>query len=91
MIRTGKDVFRPLEDALKKDVRGIAYTAPVYGPFPNTLTVGNKKIHLRNLVAGDGFLQIFRFPMLEGNRVTAMKDPNSIVLTEVNSQGIVWQ
>ncbi len=81
VIRTQKDVCRPLEDALKNDVRGVAYTSPMYGPFPNTLTVGNKKIHLRNLVAGDGFLQIFRFPMLEGNRSTAMKDPNSIVLT----------
>jgi putative ABC transport system permease protein len=88
VIRTQKDVCRPLEDELKNDVRGVAYTSPAYGPFPNTLTVGNKKIHLRNLVAGDGFLQIFRFPMLEGNRSTAMKDPNSIVLTESTARAL---
>ncbi len=88
VIRTQKDVCRPLEDALKNDVRGVAHTAPTYGPFPNTLTVGNKKLHLRNLVAGDGFLQIFLFPMLEGNRSTAMKDPNSIVLTESTARAL---
>ncbi len=88
VIRTQKDVCRPLEDALKNDVRGVAYTSPAYGPFPNTLTAGNKKILLRNLIAGDGFLQIFQFPILEGNRSTAMMDPNSIVLTESTARAL---
>ncbi len=88
VIRTQKDVCRPLEDALKNDVRGVANTSPIYGPFPNTLTAGNKKINLRNLVAGDGFLQIFNFPMLEGNRSEAMKDPNSIVLTASTARAL---
>src|SRR5450755_3840712 len=38
VIRTQKQVCRPLENALKSDVRGVIYTAPTYGPFPNTLT-----------------------------------------------------
>ncbi len=88
VTRTRKEVCRPLEDVLKTDVRGVAFTAPTYGPFPNTLTVGNKKIHLNNLVAGDGFLQIFRFPMLEGNRDAALKDPYSIVLTESTARAL---
>jgi len=88
VIRTQKQVCRPLENALKSDVRGVIYTAPTYGPFPNTLTTGNKKIYPRNLVAGDGFLQIFRFPMLEGNRGTALKEPNSIVLTESTARAL---
>ncbi len=88
IIRTQKNICRPLEDALKKDIRGVAYTAPTYGPFPNTLTAGDKKIQLRNLVAGDGFLQIFRFPMLEGNRGTALTNPNSIVLTESTARAL---
>ena len=88
IIRTQKNICRPLEDALKKDIRGVAYTAPTYGPFPNTLTAGDKKIQLRNLVAGDDFLQIFRFPMLEGNRGTALTNPNSIVLTELTARAL---
>jgi len=82
VIRTQKDVCRPLEDALKHEIRGVAYTSPVFGPQPNTLTVGDKKIHARNLVAGDGFLQIFQFPLLKGNRAEALKHPHSVVLTE---------
>jgi putative ABC transport system permease protein len=82
VIRTQKDVCRPLEDALKHEIRGVAYTTPVFGPQPNTLTVGDKKIHARNLVAGDGFLQIFQFPLLKGNRAEALKNPHSVVLTE---------
>jgi putative ABC transport system permease protein len=81
-IRTQKDVCRPLEDALKHEIRGVAYTAPVFGPQPNTLTAGDKKIHARNLVAGDGFLQIFQYPLLKGNRAEALKNPHSVVLTE---------
>jgi putative ABC transport system permease protein len=82
VIRTQKDVCRPLEDALKHEIRGVAYTSPVFGPQPNTLTVGDKKIHARNLVAGDGFLQIFQFPMLKGNPAEVLKNPHSVVLTE---------
>ena len=82
VIRTQKDVCRPLEDGLKHEIRGVAYTSPVFGPQPNTLTVGDKKIHARNLVAGDGFLQIFQFPLLKGDRAEALKHRHSIVLTE---------
>jgi putative ABC transport system permease protein len=82
VIRTQKDVCRPLEDALKHEIRGVGYASPVFGPQPNTLTVADKKIHARNLVAGDGFLQIFQFPMLKGNRAEALKNPHSVVLTE---------
>lgn len=33
-------------------------------------------------IANDQFLQIFDFPMIEGDRRTALKEPNSIVITE---------
>jgi putative ABC transport system permease protein len=88
IIRTQKEVCRPLEDALRTDVPGVAYAAPVFGPSSNTITAGDKKLHLRNLAAGDGFLNIFRFPMLKGSRDAAMKDPNSIVLTESTARAL---
>jgi putative ABC transport system permease protein len=34
------------------------------------------------MVADERFLQIFDFPMIEGDRRTALKEPNSIVITE---------
>jgi putative ABC transport system permease protein len=88
VIRTQKDVCRPLEDALKQEIRGVAYASPVFGPTANTLTIGDKKIHSRNLVAGDGFLQIFQFPLLKGNRATALRDAHSIVLTERSARAL---
>jgi putative ABC transport system permease protein len=33
-------------------------------------------------IADEHFLQMFDFPMVEGDRVTALKEPNSIVITE---------
>jgi putative ABC transport system permease protein len=33
-------------------------------------------------VADENFLQMFDFPLIEGDRRTALKDPNSIVITE---------
>lgn len=33
-------------------------------------------------IADEKFLQLFDFPMIEGDRATALKEPNSIVITE---------
>ena len=45
-------------------------------------SVGDKRITSRGCTVDSGFLQVFRFPMLKGNRLTALDDMHSIVLTE---------
>lgn len=45
-------------------------------------SVGDKRITSRGCTVDSGFLQVFRFPMLRGNRLTALDDMHSIVLTE---------
>lgn len=45
-------------------------------------TYKNKRIYLPQMFSVDtAFLQLFDFPLLKGNRVTALRNPNSIVLT----------
>lgn len=42
----------------------------------------DKKVNARGYLTGEEFLQIFDFPIIEGNQATALQNPNSIVLTE---------
>ncbi|MGV8093698.1 MAG: ABC transporter permease [Mangrovibacterium sp.] len=43
------------------------------------------------LFAGDSFFDLFSFPLLLGNRATALKDPYSVVLTESYAQKLFGQ
>ncbi|MBA4144488.1 MAG: ABC transporter permease [Cytophaga sp.] len=46
------------------------------------LTVGDKKMNKVGLDAGESFLEMFDFKMIEGNPATALKELRSIVLTQ---------
>lgn len=87
-IRTQPDVCLPLGDALKKDIPEIAHVAPMFGSASNMLKVGDKKLYLTRLIIGDEFLDIFGFPMLKGNPHLALKELNSIVLTETSAKAL---
>ena len=52
------------------------------------LKVGEKKILSGGMHMNANFLQMFRFPMIEGNPNTALKDPYSIVLTEATAKSL---
>ena len=87
-IRTQSEVCIPLADALKKDVPGIAYAAPAFGPVGSILKVGDKKIQPAGMIGGAEFFQIFKFPFVEGNPVQALQDPGSIVLTQSTARAL---
>ena len=92
-IRTQTEVTIPLADALKKDIPEIAYAAPTFGPSPygslaNILAVNDKKISPAELIAGDEFLNILQYPLLQGDANTALKDPSSIVLTQSTAKAL---
>ncbi len=86
--RTQTEVCIPLADALKKDVPGIAYAEPAFGPVSNSLSVGDKRINQNGMIAGADFLQIFQFPFMEGNAAQALVDPSSIVLTQSTARAL---
>ena len=81
-IRTQNEIALPLGEALKKDIPEVAYTTPLFGPISNRLTVGEKNLYPFGINAGPDFLKIFRYPLLKGNAEEALKNENSIVLSE---------
>ena len=48
----------------------------------HSLMTGDKKLYSNGLFAGEDFLKIFRFPLLQGNAEEVLKQPASIVLTQ---------
>ena len=92
-IITRIEVCIPLADALKKDIPEIAHTALAFGPasygtLSDLLATSDKKISPNGLVAGAEFLDIFQYPLLEGNADKALQDPSSIVLTESTARAL---
>lgn len=45
-------------------------------------SIGDKRLTVRGTTVDSGFLQMFSFPLLKGNAVTALNDMHSIVMTE---------
>jgi putative ABC transport system permease protein len=71
----------PLADAIKRDVPEVKYVAQADWGGQHSLITGDKKLYSAGLYAGNDFLKIFRYPLLQGNAENALKEPASIVLT----------
>ncbi|SEN45990.1 ABC-type antimicrobial peptide transport system, permease component [Chitinophaga rupis] len=81
-------VSAPTARALEKDLPEIERTvrADSYGNL--LFSVGEKKIVKSGMVVDTGFLQMFSFPMLKGNPLTALNDVHSVVLTETTAKSL---
>ncbi|HXO76083.1 MAG TPA: ABC transporter permease, partial [Puia sp.] len=82
VIRTQPMMCIPLAAALKNDIPEVAHTAMSFGPAGLDLNVGDRRIAVDAIIAGEEFLEIFQFPIVKGNAKDALKDVYSIVLTE---------
>jgi len=71
-----------LAGVMKQDIPEIKYAAQCDWVGSHSLVVGEKKLYIEGAMAGAEFLQIFQFPLLEGNAATVLQDPYSIVLTK---------
>ena len=72
----------PLADAIRKDVPEVKYVAQADFGGLHSLMAGDKKLYSKGMFAGEDFLKIFRFPLLEGSAEEVLKQPASIVLTQ---------
>lgn len=72
---------KPLAAALRQDYPGVANTCRT---STNTFVTaaGDKKISSKGMFVDTSFLNIFTFPLLKGNKTTALNDPHSVLLTE---------
>lgn len=77
-----------LADVLRAQVPEIEYVAEAGGNQGHVLLVNNKKLLVNGLSIGEDFLKMFRFPLLQGDRATALKDPYSIVLTQSTAKAL---
>jgi putative ABC transport system permease protein len=72
----------PYAPTLKEDYPEVEETTRITEWDPQLLTVGGNSFYERSSFVDPGFFKIFSFEVLEGDPVTALKDPNSIILTE---------
>lgn len=78
----------PLGPVLEKDLPEVDRVVRVMYDNSLQLSVGDKKLMKTGNVVDTGFLQMFTFPMLEGNPATALNDVHAIVLTQSTARAL---
>src|ERR1700731_2566779 len=83
VIRNTDKISIPLAAVLKQDIPEVAHVALFGGgSWEQPVRVGNKQLNLAGMSVGDEFLQVFPFPLAEGNAATALRESGSVVLTQ---------
>ncbi|AWO01710.1 hypothetical protein DLD77_08355 [Chitinophaga alhagiae] len=72
----------PLADQLKAEIPGILKAGILSWSSDKLLRVKDKNVKMAGQYANNDLLQVFSFPLLEGDRATALQRPNDIVITE---------
>jgi len=71
-----------LAAAMQRDFPEVEHATRVNWPSRLLFTVGEKRLMEQGNMVDSVFLQIFSFPMLQGNPATALNDGHSILLTQ---------
>jgi putative ABC transport system permease protein len=79
---TSFSVMLPLYDELKNNHPELQSVTRLDLGKTHSLVAGNNKFSKMGLYADQDFLNMFSYLLIRGNRETALKDPNSIILTE---------
>ncbi len=85
-INTNGDTPGPLASALKADIPGIVNSGRLSWPMDELAVVGDKAIKENGLYADPSLLSMFTIPFIYGSAVTALKNPNDIVISSSMSQ-----
>ncbi len=75
-----------LANFLKEDNSSIEKVVPLARALNADAVVNRKQIAISGLMTNPEFLEIFGFRLLYGDKKTALKEPNTIVLTEKTAQ-----
>ena len=71
-----------LARTLEKDLPEVEQAARVNWSGSPIFSIGEKKLSIRGNMVDSNFLQIFSFPLIEGNPETVLNNAHSIVLTQ---------
>ncbi|MHA4807126.1 ABC transporter permease [Flavitalea flava] len=72
----------PLHDELKNNYPEVKNASRLSWNSSHSLMTTTNKFSRAGRYVDPDFLEMFTFPLVKGNTATALKDPNSIVLTE---------
>jgi putative ABC transport system permease protein len=67
---------------IRKQIPGIESIAFLRRQFSGDARIGANTVPVSGLYANEGFFDVFSFPLAKGSAGTALKQPNSVVLTE---------
>ncbi len=73
---------KPLAGTIEKDFPELEQAARVNFSGSPIFSIGDRMLSIRGNMVDSNFLQVFSFPLIEGNPKTVLNDPYSIVLTE---------
>jgi ABC-type antimicrobial peptide transport system permease subunit len=86
-VQTQMAVNLPLWEELKHD-RDIVHVAPTDWGREFLLTYGDKRLYRTGYYAGDDFLKMFSFPVVQGSAENQLKDPSTMVITESTAKAL---
>ncbi len=81
-IYTTQSVPGPLAAVLRSEVPEIKYAARVSYPGQQLIKAGDKSIYENGIYAEPDFFNIMSFPAIAGNADGALRETNSVVITE---------
>ena len=81
-IFTDRSMAMPLAGALENSSPQIKHAVVTTYQQQNVLAYNNNKLKKEGYVVSDHFFDIFSWQFVKGSAATALKEPNSIVLTE---------
>ncbi len=85
-IWTFNNTPKVLARTLEKDFPEIELATKAEIPQPHMLKAGQKRITASGRIADSNFLKVFSFPLITGDKHTALNDVHSIVITQTLSK-----
>ncbi len=86
-IKTGNTTPGPLATSVLNEIPEIKYAARTCQES-DLIRYGDKTIYTNSIYTDADFFKIMSFPVIRGNPANALKQPNSIVLTEATAKKI---
>ncbi len=81
-IVSSNNTPKPLARALENDLPEVEQAARVNYSGSPIFSIGDKMLSIRGNMVDSNFLQIFSFPLIEGNPKMVLNEPHSILLTQ---------
>jgi len=81
----------PIASALKEDYTFAENVIAINRNLRGDVIYGNVNVPMNGLIVDPAFLEVFNFPLDQGNPATALREGNGIVLTEKMAQKIFGQ